>query len=115
MESLQWDKYPNRLIPTIIQSEHDGKILGHVYSSEKSLAVSLEKERVILQSRRQPLGQLWEKSPSRLRSCRLRRVLTDCDSDALIFVVQERGDFCHEPGQRSCFSSTPLWESRQNP
>jgi ribA/ribD-fused uncharacterized protein len=105
---LDWNKSgSNGLVPTIVQSQHDGRVLGLVYSSRESLDASIAKRRGIFQSRRRS-GTLWDKSPSRRNSLRLSRVEHDCDADALLFTVQERGHFCHVPGQRTCFSCAQL-------
>jgi hypothetical protein len=89
------------LVPTVVQCFTTKKVLGLVYSSEESLRMAQEKQLGIYYSRSRK--GIWIKSPSGKTNQKLLRVSLDCDSDALIFEVEQRGEgFCHL-GTPSCF------------
>lgn len=116
INSIDWNNPKNKtgLIPTIVQSETTGRILGQVYSNRESLTRAIDKQRVIIKSRSQEhTDELRDKSPSRTKSVRLLSVVTDCDSDALLMKVQERGRFCHVPENHSCFNRV-IWQVPAN-
>jgi predicted NAD-dependent protein-ADP-ribosyltransferase YbiA (DUF1768 family)/phosphoribosyl-AMP cyclohydrolase len=90
------------ILPTVIQ-DSDGQLLSLVWSSERSLKLALERQQGIYESRRRGL---WIKSPSGVNAQRLLSVAVDCDGDALLFRVAQRGDACHLERQ-SCFAE--IW------
>lgn len=110
VSQLNWTKWNNlkikmngetvTLLPTIVKDVH-GLVLGLCYSSKESLCKALATGTGIYFSRQRGL---WIKSPSGANGQRLISVQTDCDGDALLFIVEQRGNFCHIPGKYSCFS-----------
>lgn len=80
------------LWPTVVVDEH-GAALGLVYSSLESLREAMNRRRGVFQSRSRGL---WFKGETSGNTQELLRVATDCDRDALLFVVRQRGaGFCH--------------------
>ncbi len=49
--------------------------------------------------------KLWRKGEESGHTQRVVRILTDCDEDTLIYVVEQHGAACHT-GYRSCFYRT---------
>ena len=86
------------LVPTVVCSEA-GTALGLAYSSEASLAEALRTCTGVYQSRKRGL---WVKGLTSGDTQELVRVALDCDSDALRFVVRQKGQFCHLE-QFGCF------------
>lgn len=89
---------PDSLVPTVVCDEN-GIALGLVYSSEESVAESLRTQTGVYQSRKRGL---WYKGASSGDTQELVRISLDCDSDALKFVVRQKGRFCHLE-QFGCF------------
>lgn len=89
---------PDKLIPTVVCDEN-GIALGLVYSSEESVGEALRTQTGVYQSRKRGL---WYKGASSGDTQELVRVSLDCDSDALKFVVRQKGRFCHLE-QFGCF------------
>lgn len=88
----------DKLIPTVVCDEN-GIALGLVYSSEESVGEALRTQTGVYQSRKRGL---WYKGASSGDTQELVRVSLDCDSDALKFVVKQKGRFCHLE-QFGCF------------
>ncbi|KAL5397555.1 imidazoleglycerol-phosphate dehydratase [Paraphaeosphaeria minitans] len=83
---------PDGLFTTLVTDER-GIALGLVYSSEDSVAKSLETGRGVYQSRKRGL---WYKGESSGDVQELVSLSLDCDSDCLQFVVRQKGrGFCH--------------------
>lgn len=89
---------PDSLIPTVVTDEN-GIALGLVYSSEESVGEALRTQTGVYQSRKRGL---WHKGASSGDTQDLVRISLDCDSDALKFVVRQKGRFCHLE-QFGCF------------
>lgn len=89
---------PDKLIPTVVCDEN-GIALGLVYSSEESVGEALRTQTGVYQSRKRGL---WYKGASSGDTQELVRISLDCDSDALKFVVKQKGRFCHLE-QFGCF------------
>jgi len=83
---------PDGLFPTVVCDVH-GVALGLAYSSVESVRASIERGRGVYWSRKRGL---WEKGATSGAHQTLLRIDTDCDRDALRFVVDQHGDgFCH--------------------
>lgn len=92
---------PDGLFTTLVTDER-GIALGLVYSSELSVAKSLQTGRGVYQSRKRGL---WFKGESSGDTQELVRLGLDCDKDCLGFVVRQKGKgFCHL-GTATCFGN----------
>lgn len=92
------------ILPTILQ-DGDNNFLSLVWSSPRSLEKTLQTETGVYESRKRGL---WVKSPSGVNAQKLLSIKLDCDGDALLFTVAQRGDACHLE-RKSCFET--CWES----
>lgn len=91
VQSLKTDR-PDGLYTTLV-SDRRGTSLGLVYSSAESIRESIKTGRGVYQSRNRGL---WQKGESSGDVQELVRICVDCDSDALLFIVDQKGDgFCH--------------------
>ena len=88
------------LIPVIIQDDESGDILMLAYMNEESLRRTQESGQVWFYSRSR--RELWHKGDTSGNVMSVRRILRDCDDDALLIRVQLTGPACHT-GERSCF------------
>jgi len=105
IEGINFEKMQG-MIPTIIQ-EKDGIVLSLVYSSKESLAKTIESGKVWTCSRSRK--GVFQKGATSGNVQELIRVEVDCDRDALIFLVIQKGNLSDgtgvacETGQYSCF------------
>jgi phosphoribosyl-AMP cyclohydrolase len=88
------------LIPVIIQDDESGEILMLAYMNEESLRRTQESGQVWFYSRSRQ--ELWHKGDTSGNVMNVRRILRDCDDDALLIRVELTGPACHT-GERSCF------------
>lgn len=90
------------LVPAIVQDARTREVLTLAYMNEESLRRTLEEGETWFWSRSR--SELWHKGATSGNTQRVVEVRTDCDSDALVVLVEPRGPACHT-GARSCFGS----------
>jgi phosphoribosyl-ATP pyrophosphohydrolase/phosphoribosyl-AMP cyclohydrolase len=88
------------LIPVVVQDDDTGEVLILAYMNEEALRRTLESGQVWFYSRDRQ--ELWHKGATSGNFLNVRRILRDCDDDALVIRVQPTGPACHT-GERSCF------------
>jgi phosphoribosyl-ATP pyrophosphohydrolase/phosphoribosyl-AMP cyclohydrolase len=98
VEDLKFDV--QGLIPAVVQDARTREVLTLAYMNEESLRRTLEEGETWFWSRSR--SELWHKGETSGNTQRVRRVIADCDRDALTILVEPRGPACHT-GARSCF------------
>lgn len=88
------------LLPAIVQSADDGRVLMLGWMNRAALDATLETGRVTFYSRAR--AELWEKGATSGNRLELRSIRTDCDRDALLVTARPHGPTCHT-GRQSCF------------
>jgi len=88
------------LIPVVVQDDDTGEVLILAYMDEEALRRTRESGQVWFYSRSR--RELWHKGDTSGNFLNVRRILRDCDDDALVIRVQPTGPACHT-GERSCF------------
>ena len=88
------------LIPVVVQDDNTGEVLTLAYMNEEALRRTRESGQVWFYSRSR--RELWHKGDTSGNFLNVRRILRDCDDDALLIRVQPTGPACHT-GERSCF------------
>lgn len=105
IDKVDFEKQSN-LVPTIIQ-EQNGVVLSLVYSSKESLEKSILSGTVFTCSRSRK--GVFQKGATSGNIQELIEVKKDCDSDALLFLVKQKGTLPYgngvacETGSYSCF------------
>ena len=88
------------LVPAIVQDARTREVLTLAYMNEESLRLTLSEGETWFWSRSR--SELWHKGATSGNTQRVVEVRADCDSDALVVLVEPRGPACHT-GARSCF------------
>ena len=88
------------LIPTVAQDKATGAVLMLAWMNAESIGLTLASGQVTYFSRSRQ--QLWRKGASSGHVQRLIEMRVDCDSDALLLIVDQIGPACHT-GAKSCF------------
>ncbi len=95
-------KFDGQGLVTAVAVDHqDGSVLMLAHMNAESLRRTLESGNMTYWSRSRKA--LWVKGETSGHSQRLVSAHLDCDGDALVFRVEQKGPACHE-GTRSCFS-----------
>ena len=102
MENLRFDD--RGLIPAVVQDAESGAVLMLAYMNRESLARTFETGETHFWSRSR--NTLWHKGETSGNFQTVRSIRHDCDADALLVKVDQKGQACHT-GEYSCFF-TPL-------
>jgi phosphoribosyl-AMP cyclohydrolase / phosphoribosyl-ATP pyrophosphohydrolase len=90
------------LVTAVIQDASSGRVLTVAYMNRESLEKTLETGQTWFYSRSRQ--ELWHKGATSGNTQNVRGVLLDCDSDALLVLVDPAGPACHT-GTTSCFTA----------
>ena len=88
------------LIPAVVLDDETGEILTLAYMNRESLEISIREKRTCFWSRSRQ--ELWRKGETSGNVQHIRRIVADCDADALAVYVRKEGPACHT-GAESCF------------
>ena len=88
------------LVCAIAQQHDSGEVLMVAWMNREALAETLAKGQVCYWSRSR--GKLWRKGESSGQTQKLVELRIDCDGDAVLLLVDQKGVACHT-GRRSCF------------
>ncbi len=88
------------LVCAIAQQHDSGDVLMVAWMNREALAETLAKGQVCYWSRSR--GKLWRKGESSGQTQKLVELRIDCDGDAVLLLVDQKGVACHT-GRRSCF------------
>lgn len=88
------------LVVAIAQDAESGEILMVAHMNEESLRRTLETGQVHYWSRTRGL---WHKGESSGNVQELKALYVDCDGDAILLEVAQRGGAACHTGKRSCF------------
>ena len=93
-------KKQDGLIPTIVQDKMTKQVLMLAYSNEESLRKSFKEGLATYYSRSR--SELWTKGLTSGNTQELLNAKFDCDQDAILFTVNQKGNACHL-NRFSCF------------
>jgi phosphoribosyl-ATP pyrophosphohydrolase/phosphoribosyl-AMP cyclohydrolase len=91
------------LVPVVTQDRVSGEVLMLAYANAEALRLTLETGRAHYYSRSR--NALWRKGDTSGNVQLVSEVSLDCDGDAVLYRVTQRGPACHT-GSRSCFFTT---------
>jgi phosphoribosyl-ATP pyrophosphohydrolase/phosphoribosyl-AMP cyclohydrolase len=89
------------LVPAIAQDYLDGTVLMMAWMNRESLAKTLETGEAWYWSRSRQA--LWHKGATSGHFQIVQGIRYDCDSDALLLTIEQKGDIACHTGERSCF------------
>ncbi|GAB3018054.1 bifunctional phosphoribosyl-AMP cyclohydrolase/phosphoribosyl-ATP diphosphatase HisIE [Niabella terrae] len=100
MISPDFSKYPDGLMPVIIQDAGTLEVLMLGFMNAEALEKTRQEGRVTFYSRSKQ--RLWTKGESSGHFLNVNEILTDCDQDTLLIKASPQGPTCHT-GDISCF------------
>jgi len=89
------------LVTAIAQDHATGEILMVAYMNEEAFEKTLELGEVVYWSTSR--NELWHKGESSGNVQILKEFRVDCDGDAVLLKVDQKGDAACHTGKRSCF------------
>ena len=98
VEDVRFDE--RGLVPAVVQDARTREVLTLAYMNAESLARTLAGGETWFWSRSR--GELWHKGATSGHTQRVVSARLDCDSDAVVVLVEPRGPACHT-GARTCF------------
>lgn len=108
MKDLKFDQ--NGLIPAVIQDAESGRVLMLAYMNALSLEKTMETGQTWFYSRSRQ--QLWHKGETSGHVQDVVDMAYDCDGDALLIRVRQKGPACHT-GEPSCFHNVLMDKEEQ--
>lgn len=96
------------LIPAIVQDADTKEVLMLGYANREAVMRTLETKTAWFWSRSRQ--KLWNKGESSGHFLDVCKVVTDCDTDTLLYLCTPHGPTCHT-GAQSCFFNT-IWEEK---
>ncbi len=89
------------LVTAIAQDHATGEILMVAYMNEKAVHETLARGEVVYWSTSR--NELWHKGESSGNVQILKELRVDCDGDAVLLKVEQKGRAACHTGKRSCF------------
>lgn len=117
MSEMQMNDYSlvkydsNGLVPAIVQSSSSGRVLMMAWMSSESLNQSISLGETVFFSRSRQA--LWHKGETSGNVQMIDSIQVDCDGDALLILVTEKGPACHN-GTESCFDTAQIFTSEDD-
>lgn len=107
LDSIKKLKFDEKgLIPAIAQDVDTKEVLMLAYMNEESIKKTLEEKKACYYSRSRQ--ELWTKGLTSGNTQEVKGLYYDCDSDALLVLIKQKGVACHT-GNYSCFFN-PMME-----
>ncbi|TRO55320.1 phosphoribosyl-AMP cyclohydrolase [Candidatus Bathyarchaeota archaeon] len=99
IDELDWEKM-NGLIPVITQEAKTLEVLTLAFVNREALEMTMETGWAYYYRRSH--SKVMKKGETSGNVQKIVDVLTDCDNDALVYLVDQTGPACHL-GERTCF------------
>ncbi len=93
-------KFNSDLIPVIVQDEESKDVLMLAYANKEALDLTIKTKKAWFWSRSRK--KLWMKGEESGNIQYVQKIMYDCDSDAILYIVKPTGPACHT-GNRTCF------------
>ena len=98
---VDFKKYPDGLVPAIVQDFNTQKVLMLAFMNEEAFKKTEELGKVTFYSRSKK--RLWTKGEESGNFLIVKQVLLDCDNDTILVKAEPQGPTCHT-GADTCWS-----------
>jgi len=99
LDLVKWD--PDGLVPAIAQEAGSGAVLTLAWMNREALEATASSGLAHYWSRSR--GRLWRKGEKSGHVQDVREIRLDCDNDAILLVVEQRGGIACHTGRHLCF------------
>lgn len=99
ISDIKWG--PDGLIAAVAQDATTGQVLMVAWMNQLALETTVEEGRAVYWSRSR--ARLWRKGEESGHEQRIREIRLDCDGDAVLLAVEQKGGIACHTGRVSCF------------
>jgi phosphoribosyl-AMP cyclohydrolase len=99
LDAVKWNA--EGLVPAIAQEAGSGKVLTLAWMNREALAATAREQRAVYWSRSR--RQLWRKGEESGHVQAVRDIRLDCDNDAVLLIVEQKGGIACHTGRERCF------------
>ena len=99
LDAVQWNS--EGLVPAIAQDAASGKVLTLAWMNREALAATVAEGRAVYWSRSR--AKLWRKGEESGHVQTVKDIRLDCDNDAVLLLVEQRGGIACHTGRERCF------------
>ncbi|MCG6896383.1 MAG: phosphoribosyl-AMP cyclohydrolase [Thiocapsa sp.] len=99
LDAIKWDSHG--LVPAIAQERGTGTVLMMAWMNAEALKLTRETGHAVYWSRSR--GRLWHKGEESGHQQVVHTIRLDCDGDAILLEVEQRGGIACHTGRHNCF------------
>jgi phosphoribosyl-AMP cyclohydrolase len=99
LDAVRWNA--DGLVPVIAQEATTGKVLTLAWMNRDALAATVTEGRAVYWSRSR--ARIWRKGEESGYAQIVKDIRLDCDNDAILLVVEQRGGIACHTGRERCF------------
>ncbi|MEO8674113.1 MAG: phosphoribosyl-AMP cyclohydrolase [Casimicrobiaceae bacterium] len=99
LDDVKWQA--DGLVPAIAQDAVTGRVLTLAWMNREALSLTAQTQEAHYWSRSR--RALWRKGEQSGHVQRVREIRLDCDSDAILVVVDQKGGIACHTGRETCF------------
>lgn len=99
LNQVVWTK--EGLVPVIAQDINSGRVMMLAWMNREALAATATKGKAVYWSRSRE--RLWVKGEMSGHEQIVKEIRLDCDNDAVLLLIEQRGDIACHTGRESCF------------
>ena len=99
LDAVKWNS--EGLVPAIAQEVGSGKVLTLAWMNREALAATAQEGRAVYWSRSR--RKLWRKGEESGHVQAVKDIRLDCDNDAVLLVVEQKGGIACHTGRERCF------------
>ncbi len=99
LDAVKWNS--EGLVPAIAQEADGGMVLTLAWMNRDALALTAESGLAHYWSRSRK--RLWRKGEKSGNEQKVRDIRLDCDNDAVLLIVEQRGGIACHTGRHRCF------------
>ena len=99
LDAVKWNT--DGLVPAIAQEAATGKVLTLAWMNREALSATAKEGRAVYWSRSR--AKLWRKGEESGHVQTVKDIRLDCDSDAVLLLVEQGGGIACHTGRERCF------------
>ncbi len=99
LSQVRWNQ--DGLVPVITQEAESGQVLTLAWMNREALALTAESGHAVYYSRSRQ--KLWHKGEQSGNQQMVQSIRLDCDNDAVLLEVEQRGGIACHTGRHHCF------------